>query len=158
MTKDEKREYDREYYQKNQEKILARKKEYAVENADGLADYRHRHYVENREEILARNKAYIQSHPEVRQARFAAYRGRQKAAEGSFTGGDIKAQYASQDGKCFWCGKKVYKNYHIDHVIPLSQGGTNWPDNLVIACPSCNTSKGGKMPDEWVRRGTEDDA
>jgi len=35
-------------------------------------------------------------------------------------------------------------NYHVDHKIPLALGGTNDLDNLTIACPPCNLSKGIK--------------
>lgn len=36
-----------------------------------------------------------------------------------------------------------------DHKIPVSRGGTNDLDNLVLSCISCNSSKGGREPDEW---------
>lgn len=39
---------------------------------------------------------------------------------------------------------------HVDHVIPLSKGGTAWPSNLVPACASCNCSKGAKNVWEWL--------
>jgi 5-methylcytosine-specific restriction endonuclease McrA len=68
---------------------------------------------------------------------------------GTHTAADIRAQYDNQRGKCWWCGKKVGKTYHVDHRIPLARGGSNAPENIVIACPSCNHSKGSKMPWEW---------
>lgn len=33
-------------------------------------------------------------------------------------------------------GKKV--RLHIDHIVPISQGGTNDPDNLRVLCSNCN--------------------
>lgn len=30
---------------------------------------------------------------------------------------------------------------HIDHIIPLALGGTDLPDNLCLACASCNSHK-----------------
>lgn len=30
---------------------------------------------------------------------------------------------------------------HVDHVVPISKGGTDDLDNLVTACVSCNLSK-----------------
>jgi 5-methylcytosine-specific restriction endonuclease McrA len=30
---------------------------------------------------------------------------------------------------------------HLDHVIPWSKGGSDSPDNLVIACAPCNMRK-----------------
>jgi 5-methylcytosine-specific restriction endonuclease McrA len=34
-------------------------------------------------------------------------------------------------------------------VIPLDRGGSNGPENIVIACPECNHSKHNKLPHEW---------
>jgi hypothetical protein len=37
-----------------------------------------------------------------------------------------------------------------DHLIPKSRGGDDSADNVVLACQSCNTSKGDKGVFEWV--------
>jgi 5-methylcytosine-specific restriction endonuclease McrA len=37
----------------------------------------------------------------------------------------------------------------IDHIIPLSRGGTNDPRNLTVACRACNTAKNNRTPAEW---------
>lgn len=50
--------------------------------------------------------------------------------------------------RCKWCNRKILK-FHIDHIIPLSKGGTNGPSNITIACPSCNVRKGSMLPTEW---------
>ena len=39
----------------------------------------------------------------------------------------------------------------MDHLIPLSRGGTNVESNLVSACYSCNCSKGPKDSFEWFQ-------
>jgi HNH endonuclease len=31
--------------------------------------------------------------------------------------------------------------FHIEHIIPTSRGGSDDPDNLALACPSCNLHK-----------------
>lgn len=36
-----------------------------------------------------------------------------------------------------WNGK-VKLTFHIDHIKPVCVGGTNDPDNLRLACPTCN--------------------
>lgn len=51
----------------------------------------------------------------------------------------IKEIYIKYNNVCIYCGK--YGN-SIDHVLPLSRGGTNNKDNLVISCISCNSKKG----------------
>lgn len=87
----------------------------------------------------------------------ARRRAHKRNAEGSFTAKDIAAQKVAQTDKrdvlrCWWCGEPIKGKYHIDHRIPLSKDGTNYANNLCIACPTCNLSKGAKLPHEWSGR------
>lgn len=50
--------------------------------------------------------------------------------------------------QCVYCGA-IGPPVHVDHVIPRSQGGSNDPDNLAIACAACNREKGSRTPSEW---------
>jgi len=59
-------------------------------------------------------------------------------------------QYSRQQGECFYCKRHLNERYHIDHVVPISRGGTNDCGNIVIACPSCNCSKSDKYIIEWL--------
>lgn len=76
-------------------------------------------------------------------------RARKHGAVGSHTAEDIQVIYESQQGCCYYCKEPVGTKYHVDHVVPLSRGGSNDPSNLVIACPTCNQSKADKLPHEW---------
>lgn len=52
---------------------------------------------------------------------------------------------------CYYCGlpgSMGLKQLHIDHVIPVSLGGTNDPWNLVAACWDCNAGKTNGVPSE----------
>lgn len=43
---------------------------------------------------------------------------------------------------CQYCGgKPPAVILHIDHITPVSAGGTNDPDNLVTSCRDCNLGK-----------------
>lgn len=44
-----------------------------------------------------------------------------------------------RDGRCLRCGK--IEGLTIDHVVPLSKGGTNDDDNLQTLCNECNQWK-----------------
>ena len=47
---------------------------------------------------------------------------------------------------CWICGRAVAVEPNIDHVIPLSRGGSNGMSNLKVACKKCNSIKGNKLP------------
>lgn len=48
-------------------------------------------------------------------------------------------------GKCLGCGR--VEKLTVDHVVPLSLGGNNWPANLQPLCLSCNLKKHTKIID-----------
>ena len=49
-----------------------------------------------------------------------------------------KQIHSKYNNICVYCG---HPSEHIDHVIPVSRGGTNNTNNLVAACSSCNHRK-----------------
>lgn len=69
-------------------------------------------------------------------------------ADGSYARADIDRLHRLQRGKCAGC-KCVLVKYHIDHVTPLALGGSNWPSNLQLLCPTCNMQKNAKPPIKW---------
>lgn len=77
-------------------------------------------------------------------------RARKHSAPGKFTKQDIQNIYQKQEGLCYWCKKDLNNIYHIDHYIPLSRGGSNFPDNIVLACPHCNIARNNKLPEEFI--------
>lgn len=93
----------------------------------------------------ARNKRAPGNNPEKNRRQ----RARQFNAKGTHTKEDIERQYAAQKGQCYFCRRDVGDGYEVEHLVPLSRGGTDDPSNLVIACPDCNRQKGTKLPHEW---------
>ena len=51
--------------------------------------------------------------------------------------------------RCQYCGHKFQtRDLNLDHVVPLSRGGRSTWDNVVCCCISCNSRKGGHLPEE----------
>lgn len=58
----------------------------------------------------------------------------------------------SHFGKCAYCGESDVV-ITFDHIVPTSEGGTHTLDNLLPACRSCNSSKGGRSLSDFYQRG-----
>lgn len=136
----EKHAYKRYYYRSEiREKKLAYMSKWYKENIT-----RRKLYSKQYEQSLERKLK--------RRIRTRTQNAKRKSTPGQFTSKDVQIQIEMQKGKCWWCGELVGDNYEIDHRIPLSRGGTNYPENICIACFNCNRSKGSKMPHEWIGR------
>jgi hypothetical protein len=56
--------------------------------------------------------------------------------------------YARDRYTCAYCGRSGRNlRLTIDHIMPVSRGGSNEIGNLVTACRACNLSKGAKIMD-----------
>lgn len=75
---------------------------------------------------------------------------RPKPTKRNHTGPGKRSQiFSASKGFCFYCGKHIHRaTFTIDHVWPLSKGGTNILTNQVAACGPCNFEKGDSLPTE----------
>lgn len=63
-----------------------------------------------------------------------------------------------QKGRCAYCKAKLGSKYERDHIVPLSKGGTNYPNNIQLVCDRrskgrdhCNQKKRNKHPMDYAR-------
>jgi 5-methylcytosine-specific restriction endonuclease McrA len=55
--------------------------------------------------------------------------------------------------RCVYCAVPLdLSNATLDHVFPVSRGGTDTPGNLVSACVRCNRLKGDLHPADFFAR------
>ena len=63
----------------------------------------------------------------------------------------LRSEILKRDnGICFYCG--VHGATHVDHLTPISRGGTDSSTNLAACCKRCNLRKGEKTADEFIRK------
>lgn len=109
----------------------------------------HKNNLERRKksqrEWLARNPGYQVAKDQKRRAAKAG------SAE-CFTAQDIIDIRRLQRNKCATCKKSISESYHVDHVVPLSKGGSNGRMNIQLLCPQCNWSKGSMDPLVWNQK------
>ena len=56
----------------------------------------------------------------------------------------VRFEIFKRDGfECQYCGATPPKAImHVDHIVPVAEGGTNDEDNLITSCSDCNLGKG----------------
>jgi hypothetical protein len=68
----------------------------------------------------------------------------------------VACHYCGAEGSVYWPrgmkGQPLqyahFDRLHLDHVVPVSQGGESIPENLVLACEFCNCSKHSRT--DWT--------
>ena len=85
----------------------------------------HRNYCKNHPENIAHLKA----------RRYA----RERGAEGSHMLNEWEHLKEKHNHACAYCNKK--KPLTKDHIIPLSEGGTDYIENIQPLCRNCNSKK-----------------
>lgn len=163
-NKEHKSEVGKAYYKANKEairsrqaayekehcaEISARKSEYYKNNpeaAKARAIYNNKHYHNNKEHYQAYFKTYnpkwIKNNPDKVRAHLAKRRALINSALIDDTdfekiaGFYAEAQQRSQDTGVM---------YHVDHIIPLAEGGAHHESNLQVITAESNLQKGAKL-------------
>lgn len=60
----------------------------------------------------------------------------------------------SENNRCYYCKREFglgFSRRTIDHKVPLSNGGEDAEENLVLACKACNHLKGSKSEEDFIK-------
>lgn len=137
-----------------QQSKLDRDRHRVQRNAASRAWY-YANHEENKAKAREHMRAFYRANPEVVIRNSMAQRTKRRAWELRFITKEwMCGLFKRHNGRCFYCGRRVGRppqlRFHIDHFIPLSKGGTNDPENLVLSCQPCNNSKYSKLPWEFM--------
>lgn len=152
--------YMKAYRAANREKLNAQSRAYAAADPEKRRAIKARSYLKNKARVAqsvaawkARNpekakeicRAWAAENPDKRKAAYHRYRAKCPALSAS----ELRLVRACADGVCSYCLRPVQR-MTLDHVMPVSRGGTNATENLVMACAKCNTSKHSRTPLEFM--------
>lgn len=74
-------------------------------------------------------------------------RARSARVQGEVSADDLRDCILESGGRCEWCGSNLLRrDFEIDHIINLTRGGINAPENLAVSCPDCNRRKADRHP------------
>lgn len=120
----------KDYNLKNKERKKVYDFEYRQVNKKRIAKVSRKYHVSNRER--ARDAAHRRRSIQMNNGSFKIYK---------------KELFKIYNSACFYCGS--LNKITIDHIVPISRGGTHSIGNLVAACAFCNGSKHNKLLVEW---------
>ena len=155
----------RKYYEANHEQIKERASKWSKLNPERRKEIDCKWRKQNPEQIKERTRKWRKLNPERYKeitlkwqkqnpekglAKVQKRRALKANAAGTSTAEQIKARFQFHENRCYYCGDNE-SGLQIEHRIPLSRGGSNWPANLVPACPACNMSKHTKTEKEFLQ-------
>jgi len=171
----------KDYRERNRERRIEQTKRWKVANQDSVRRYRAKYYSENREKGKKYSREYYIAHAQEQIEKSRKWRAKnpeklfemgkryrdnnkeklyiKNAKRRAFLKNvmveDINPEeiYIRDRGICGICGLFVERKVvTLDHIIPLSLGGSHTATNLQIAHRSCNSRKGIKLMDEMKGR------
>ncbi len=136
----EKATNDKLYREANKEKIAAQKKKYRAENKDKIALSK-KLYSASEAGKAVKDRGNAKRELQIRETR-----------DGSVTKETLRELYEEQGGMCAICSCDLTQlkrsNVHMDHIQPLSKGGSHVLENVQWTCMDCNLGKGNNTDDE----------
>lgn len=139
------------YYDSNRDLIIDKSKKWKLDNPQKVSESGARRYAKNKERILAMNKKWNAENPEKMKVYCHTRRARIRGAGGSYSVDQIDSLFIKQHGSCPVCKKKLGKSFHIDHIQPITRGGSNSIENIQLLHPKCNQEKSCKDPIEFMQ-------
>ncbi len=138
----------RKYRESHREELNRKAKERRQKDLEHYREIGRKSYERHAEERRKYSIEYFKEHPEKSVAATNRRRALKLAAEGSHSEEEWQELKAFYNYKCLCCGKQEPEiKLTRDHVIPLTQGGSDSIDNIQPLCARCNSKKTNKHID-----------
>lgn len=109
-------------------------------------------YEKKRAEKIEYSRVWADKNPERVKLYKSTNKYKRRQAESNGCDSGVLIRWRSRQKKvCYICGE-VAERPHIDHIVPLSRGGSHTEGNWALSCRSCNTSKSNRLLAEFRYR------
>lgn len=147
--------YIKEHRENNREYYKEYKKEYRENNKEAIAKKMKEYREKNREYFAERSKELYKT-PQGREDSRRRSNKRRTLKEnngGSYTCDQWEHCKDFFNNTCAYSGQPItLNNSHVEHIVPLSKGGTSYIWNLCTSLDIVNKSKSNKEMEEWYRK------
>jgi hypothetical protein len=150
-NKEKVKQYAKERREKQKEQMKIKRREYDLKNKEKIATRSKKYRDNNKEKVLSLQKDWRDRNPDAVLFHSRNRVSRKRANGGFVSKEDLQEIMGEQSFLCVACFSDLRKaTPHLDHIMPLSKGGTHTKDNIQFLCAPCNLSKHAKHPLDWI--------
>jgi len=153
-NKEQAKATNRAWYEANKDRVRAKNRAWIEANPERHKEIVQAWYENNRDRKRETSRLWHQQNPD----RARAYSSKRRAIKSNALVHEVPDEMVWEfnpagPGCCNYCANPLVfasrATWEVDHVVPLSRGGTHEVGNLVVACVRCNRSKGARLIHEW---------
>lgn len=100
--------------------------------------------------MAANTREYDRANPHNVQERIKRRIQSELSSGGAYTQLEIQSLRKKLNDKCRFCGIELNGGGQIEHLTPVSRGGSSNINNLTLSCHKCNMEKTNKTLDEYL--------
>ena len=139
------------YRESNPDIVKASQKAWRLANPERDRERKAEYYIANKDRVNAYSASWVAANPEAKRIHNQNDRAKRRSGSGILSKGLAGKLFKLQRGKCACCGLPLGDNYHLDHITPLSRGGSNEDSNIQLLTQRCNNQKHGKDPIDFMQ-------
>ncbi|MGK5049759.1 HNH endonuclease [Janthinobacterium sp. GB4P2] len=130
----------------------AKSNEWKKNNSDRVRAASAASYAANPGRVRLAFAGWAEKNPDAKRILVQNRRAKKRANGGALSKDLVDRLMTSQKCRCVACnGDLRLLGHHLDHIVPVRDGGENIDSNIQLLCPSCNHSKGAKNSVDFMQ-------
>lgn len=136
----------------NKDSRNASSRKWNASNAEKKRELSQKYRDINKAAINEKRRQQRKTDPTIERLKSATRRARKQGNSSQLSKNIVQLLIAKQNSRCVCCSVPLNNSYHLDHIMPLSLGGTDTDDNMQLLLPRCNLQKYNSTPENFLAR------